>query len=352
MNLLRSNSMRLLYINNDFIYPQDKHLVDGLREIGHEILEIRTKNKGYLETIKEIKKAVKDVDLLFIGFTSPILVILTRLLTFKKIFFNAVFSQYEANIISRGQGNAWSIQALKWYVLDFVSFHLSSKVLLESNAQVDFISSFFWISKKRLVCSYSGVDEKEFYYDEKVRKLPQFTVLFRGRFLPESGILTIIEAAKKLEKDNVDFRIIGGGFLYKKVNNLMSELRPKNVEMIDSNLSFEDLRIKMLECHLNLGQLADHPRLDRTLPCKLFESLSMKLPYLTAKNRGVLEVLTDGVDCITVKPGNSNDLSEKIIDLKNNPEKLDKIANAGYSLYKNKLTSKKLAEGVMKKCLE
>ncbi len=150
----------------------------------------------------------------------------------------------------------------------------------------------------------------------------------------------------------MQFLIIGHGFMYREVNALMEKLNPKNIEMISERLPGNALRERMLSCHVSLGQLADHPRLSRTLPAKLFESLSLGLPYLTGRNAGVLELLEENETCFAVDPGNPNDLANKILYLRDNPEILQKVAENGYKLYKEKLTSKKLAEDFILSCFK
>lgn len=347
--------MKFCYINSNNSYPQDKHIIDGLRENGHDVLELNEKKHGFNKHIhiaKCFRRKEYSCDAIIVGFTSPLFVHTLRCISNKKIIFNAALSQYEANIISRGLQGPRSLAALKWRIIDFISFHLASFVLLESAAQIDFVHKFFLVPRKKLVRSWTGVDEKEFFYDPGIKKNQEFTVLFRGRFLPESGILTVIETAKKLENKNIRFLIIGHGFMYREVNALMEKLKPKNIEMISKTLPVSELRNHMLSCHISLGQLADHPRLSRTLPCKLFESLALKLPYLTGRNTGVLELLKEDDNCIAVEPGNSNELAEKILFLKNNPNILEKIAEQGYKLYKKNLTSQQLAKEVVENCFK
>lgn len=346
--------MRFIYLNSRNIYPPDRHLIDGLKESGHEVFELNKEgeNASYRRLARQFRKKIAAADAIIVGYPSPLLAIFARLLTSKKIFFNAISSQYEANVVSRGTSAPYSLGALKWWLVDFLSFHLSTKVLLESEAQIEYVRKLFFIARKKLVRSFSGVNERNFYYDSSVKKKDEFTVLFRGRFLPESGILTVIEAAKKLEQGGVRFRIIGAGFMYREVNALMAKLKPRNIEMTNETLSIHALREKMLECHVSLGQLADHPRLDRTLPWKLFESLALKLPYLTGRNKGALELLKDGDTCIAVNPGDADDLAKKILELKNNPELRALIGARGFDLYTRKLTSKKLAQEVITACLQ
>jgi glycosyltransferase involved in cell wall biosynthesis len=342
-------AMRFLYANSRNIYPQDRHLIDGLRELGHEVVEVFETGPGAASRMQKVlKERAANFDTLIVGFTSPLFVIAARRAAPKaNITFNAVLPQYEANIVSRGEYGFLGWRAIKWWLVDFISFHMSSYVLLESKAQIEYVSRLFFVSKKKLVLSYSGIDEKEFFFDASVKKDPRFTVLFRGRFLPESGILTVIEAAKRLENNDIRFLIIGHGFMYREVNALMDLLKPKNIEMISERIPATDLRRHMLSSHISLGQLAQHPRLDRTLPCKLFEMLALKLPYLTGRNKAVLEILVDGESCITANPGDAKDLAERILHLKNHPEVCERIAANGYEVYKKSLTSKILAANVL-----
>ncbi len=347
--------MKFFYINTGNSYPPNKHLVDGLRENGHEVFEFNETGQDfgkYLRVAKNYWVNGRSCDAVIVGYPTPVFVPIMRFISLKKVIFNAVSSQYEANIISRGYSKTKLFSALRWWLVDFASFNLSSKVLLESCAQVDFVHKFFLVPRKKLVRAWMGVDEKEFFYDASIKKRKVFTVLFRGRFLPESGILTVIETAKKLENREVQFLIIGAGFMYREVNALMAELVPTNIEMINEKIPSRDLREHMLSCHISLGQLADHPRLERTLPCKLFESLALGLPYLTGRNLGVLELLEENETCFAVEPNNADDLAQKILFLKEHPDILEKIARQGYELYKEKLPSKQLAEEVVSACFK
>ncbi|MDE2021697.1 MAG: glycosyltransferase, partial [Patescibacteria group bacterium] len=65
---------------------------------------------------------------------------------------------------------------------------------------------------------------------------------------------------------------------------------------------------------------------------------------------GVLEILKEDETCLTVKPGNADDLAEKILYLRNNPEVLRKISEQGYNLSKERLTSRKLADEFVLAC--
>lgn len=342
--------MKFYYISANNLYPQNRHLIDGLIENGHKVFEYEERALGidkYIKIIKNFWPQKHLYDVVIVGFTSPHFVPIMRSMTSKKIIYNGGFSQYEVNVISRATNKKISIKAFVWWFKDFVSFLLSSKILLESNSQINYIHKLFFVPRKKLIRAWAGVDEKEFFIDKSIEKNKKFTVLFRGRFLPESGILTIIKTIKKLENKDIDFLLIGHGFLHREYKELMDKLKPKNFQLISKKISYKELQEKMLGCHISLGQLANHPRLYRTLPCKLFESLALGLPYLTGRNTGVLELLKENETCIAVEPANPNELAEKILYLKDNPKILERVAKQGYKLYKEKLTSKQLAKEVI-----
>ena len=83
--------------------------------------------------------------------------------------------------------------------------------------------------------------------------------------------------------------------------------------VIQEFLSYNELNEKMLSCHVSLGQLANNQRLSRTLPCKLFESLALGLPYLTGRNAGVLELLKENETCLIVESESPNELAKKYL---------------------------------------
>ncbi|MDE2173473.1 MAG: glycosyltransferase [Patescibacteria group bacterium] len=343
--------MRFLYISTGRNFPPDKHLVDGLRENAHEVLELIENGHGfgrYVRFARCFPQATRAADAVIVGYGLPLLVPIARCLTQRTVIFNAIASQYEANVISRGDRGLFAV--CKWMLIDFFSFHAALFVLLESEAQVAYVASRFFVPKKKLVVARMGVDESVFFRDGQIKKRKAFTVLFRGRFLPESGILTVIAAAKRLENTGIRFLIIGHGFLYREVNALVDKLAPTNIEFVEKTLPEWELREAMLSCHISLGQLADHPRLARTLPAKLYESLALGLPYLTGRSAAVFELLTEDTTCFVVQPGDATALADKIRSLEREPKHLREVGEAGYRLFTERLVARRLAADFVATC--
>jgi glycosyltransferase involved in cell wall biosynthesis len=79
-------------------------------------------------------------------------------------------------------------------------------------------------------------------------------------------------------------------------------------------------------CTIALGQLSANFRLRRTIPHKAFEASYMGIPYLTARSAGIGEVFREGYEMVCFEPGNAMDLSNTIIDLVSDKQRLAQLS--------------------------
>lgn len=332
------------------IPTRDIVYLDGFRQNGVEIIECKDSSpswRKFLALYKKHKLLKNNYDVLFVGYASHILVPFARLISNKKIVFNALGSLYEGIVLSRKQYGLLGLRALYCLLIDFVAFHSASLILVETNEQKEYLKKKYFLPDHKLIRAFTGTDENKFFYDPGVKKLPDFTVLFRGGLLPESGVEYAIEAAHILNSNGIKLRIIGNGMMANKTEKLIKDYGLNNVEWLSEKLTDKDLRIKMQECHLSLGQLSSHDRLNRTIPHKAFESLAMKLPYLTARNRAVLELLKENETCFCCNSADAKNLAEKILEIKNNHELLERLADNAYQLHLKELTPKILTQNLI-----
>lgn len=335
--------MRILYINIHRGNARDITTIRGLRENSVEVTELTDNTAGWKKFYGITKKYYRQgrgVDLIIIGYTGAIFVPLLRLISGKKVIYNALAPLSDGMITSRDGGKKFTLRFFKYWLIDWLAFHLAHKTIVESEAQKKFVAKTFFLKPEKIVVNYTGVDDHSFFFDLQIKKLEIFTAVFRGKFLPEAGVDVLIRAAKELERHNIKVRIIGHGLLEKEIRALIAELRPTNLELITERLPITVLRQKMQECYLSIGQVANHPRLERTIPHKVFESLALKLPYLTSRQPAILELLTEDKNCFCVRPGSWQELSDKILELKNQPALLEMVAKNGFVLYQETFTSK------------
>lgn len=332
-------------------FSRNKVYCDGLIRNGIKIIEIRSEGRGIKKYISLAKQhwGIRNLyDVMIVGFPGQKMAVWARFLTLKPIILDALCSAYEAEIISRRPEMSGSFWAWKIWFFDWLSFRLSDKVLVETNAQKEYLSREYRIDPSKFVRIFTGVDEEKFNSPSVVEKDLIFSVLFRGRLLPEAGVEYIISAAKILENEKIDFTIIGFGDKEREVEEQLKKLGLKNLIYIKQNLNDIELTRIMKQSHISLGQLSSHERLKRTIPHKAFESLFLRLPYVTADVPGIKELLIDGINCLLVNPADPKDLAEKILYLKNNPEMCAKLAENGFKTYEDKFSSDVLGSQLTK----
>lgn len=342
--------MGVCYVNFSLENPRDQITIRGLKENGVQVFTISNRERGlgkYLSIAREFLSQKAQCDTVIIGFAGSLLVPLVYLLTRKTIVYNTLGSFTDSMVLSR-HGGARSLASAWYFIIDFVAFHLADHVFVESEAQKKYVAQHFFRDPNAISAHYLGTNEHDFFVDSSVEKCEQFTVVFRGMFLPEAGVDVAIRAAKELEDEDIAVRIIGRGLLLPEIKALVAELAPRNLEFITERLPIGVLRRRMLECHASLGQLANHPRLDRTIPHKAYESMAMKLPYITAANKAVFEILKPEATCFSFAPGDYKALAEKIRALQNQRNDISRVAENAFELYKHSFTSKMLAQKMLR----
>lgn len=320
----------------DPAFSRSSIYVRALRAEGVEVLECFDTSRGLRKFIQLYKKhrALRGrYGVLIVGYPSYIAVPFARLISRKPIIFDAGWSLYEGMVVSRGERNP--LKRLSIRCIDWLAYRSAALILLESESQVKYYTALVHGTAKKCRRLFTGTDETQFSLTPAVPKHETFTVLFRGRANTESGIECAIEAARLLQNENIRFLVVS-------LNYQPKSALPATVEFV-RHLDTADLRTRMLACHVSLGQLSAHERLERTIPHKAYESMALKLPYVTARNRGIQELFTDGKDCLMFTPGSAEDLAEKIRELRRNPELAASLAENAYETYQERCSNKVLA---------
>ncbi len=343
--------MKFCYINlTKHIPARDIIYLNGLKKIGAEVFFIQDSSpslKKFWAIFKKHWPIRNGYDVLWVGYSGHILVPFARLISRKPIVFNCLGSLYEGTVITRKRRGIFHWRAAFCWVVDFLSFNSASLSMVESNIQKQYIIKKFFIKPQRLGVYWTGVDDQQFFHDPYIPKLPVFTVVFRGNLQTGCGVEILIEAAKILKNGNIHFRIVGSGMLEDKVVKMLDEFDSNNIEWMRGRFLPEFLSNKMQECHLSLGWLDNEERATRTLPHKIFESMATKIPCLTGRQPGVMELLDENETCFYFNPGDAKDLADKISDLSDKPELLKRVANNAYELYDRRLRQEILAQKLL-----
>ena len=138
-------------------------------------------------------------------------------------------------------------------------------------------------------------------------------VLYFGRYSEEKGISTLLRVCKELP--SIRFVFAGNGPLEKEVqktDNIVNKgfLTGKNLVELIQNAVFS---VFPSECNENC-------------PFSVMESLMYGTPVIGANIGGVSELIKEGVNGYLFESGNKKELLDKINNLWNKPEELDRLA--------------------------
>jgi len=301
-------------------YSRSWNYFKGLQDLISGVQVIHLNPKGLLRQIIKVRKSQSKQSIYIVMSPSQYLTLLVWGLLSKKIILDAGWSLYEGTTISRG---IRGLQSIKVYLIDFIASQLAQRIILESNAQIDFYHKKFKIKKSKCVRLYTGVNEKNFIPNTNFQ-LPtnmfdsSKIVLFRGSYNHEGGLEVLAETTKILESQSIIFWIFTPG--------LPAELEFSKNTIVDRNYypSSTIARIQSA-CSISLGQLAKHERLNRTIPHKAYEAAFLGKAYLTGRNQGILEIFEEEKEISCFNPGDSTDLANKILELFKEPRLLKNL---------------------------
>ncbi len=137
------------------------------------------------------------------------------------------------------------------------------------------------------------------------KKLPYF--LYFGRLSHEKGVKLLIESFSETKEQLPDWqlKIVGNGPERNKLENLDKEER---IEFLGEKKGKE---LKQIIANANLIVI---PSLwPENFPYSVLESFALSKPVIAAKNGGLTELIKDRQTGLLFKPGNKDDLKEKLI---------------------------------------
>ena len=301
---------------------------------------------------REITKAGGKVINFSLGSMNPIIMLLN---VYK---LSRIIKRYKINIIhARSRAPAWSAYfAAKKMGIPFVTtFHgtysiqnklkkkynsimvKSDRVIAISRFINNHILSNYNIDKDKIVTIHRGINIERFNYlkvaDERLISLlnifnipeDSFVVLLPGRITRWKGHILLIEAIFKLQRSDIICLFVGDSQgrnkYYAELEKILDKFKLKNNFRIIPNQSDMATIYK-------LADVVVSPSLDpEAFGRVVVEAQAMGRPTISANHGGGSEIIIDGLTGWLFKPGDADDLSDKINKaLSLNKDNRDKLA--------------------------
>ena len=315
-------------------YSRNNILIKGLRQNGINIIECNaTEGKiGKYWTLFIMHwKIRKSYDAMIVAFPGYQAVILARLITRKLVVLDAFFSIYDSEVCDRRSTKPKTPAALYYWLLDWLACGLADKVLLDTDAHINYFRELFHFKKEKFIRVLLGADDRIIERDRQNDR-DYLLVHFHGIATPLQGVDYIVRAARLLADENIKFNLVGS-----KIRRYPKQRHNRKINFIDT-MSYRDLMSLMSVADICLGIFGDSRKTQVVIPNKVYEALAVGKAVITADTPAVREVLTDRENCLLCRAGDSRDLADKIIMLNKDDELRRQIAANGRQLFIDKLT--------------
>lgn len=203
------------------------------------------------------------------------------------------------------------------------------------------------IDESKIVVNPNGVDPEKFspsIHGNRIRKKfkldDNFVVGFIGTFTRWHGVETLFEAAVKVHQKNPDikFLLIGDGNLKPDLELKTYQLNLQGTIYFTGIIPHSEAPEYLAACDVLVSPHLGFESGERFFgsPTKLFEYMAMGKPIIASDLEQIGKIIIDEFNGLKFKPGNSEELTSKILRLYNETELRIKLGkNALETVLKN-----------------
>jgi glycosyltransferase involved in cell wall biosynthesis len=167
-------------------------------------------------------------------------------------------------------------------------------------------------------------------------------VLYSGAFSVAYDFEQVLQAAKLLQNENVEFVLQGGGEMAPLVKKRIKELGLTNVKVIDRILPREEVAKLLCQADALLLPLKDFGRPYLGISSKLYEYQAVGKPILcAAKGAPALHVLETRSGLVS-KPGDPEVLAKNTLALAHSPQKAEEMGANGRSFVEREASQEEI----------
>ena len=216
-------------------------------------------------------------------------------------------------------------------------------MIADTPVHADFYAQLAGISRERIGVVWVGARDDVFTPQSDAHRRDDL-VLFYGTFINLHGIDVIVRAAKLLQGDGIEVRIIGTGQEEAKITALLHELEPTNVTRVPS-VPLEQLAREIGEATVCLGIFGSSEKATRVVPNKVFECAAVGRPIVTA-DTPAMRAAFDDTELAMVPAGDPTALAAEIRRLVGDADGREKLAAAAHARYVEDYSTEPLTRGL------
>jgi glycosyltransferase involved in cell wall biosynthesis len=239
----------------------------------------------------------------------------------------------------------WSkLKILRWYSFIGMQKRVSrqfSHIITVSECSKKDLSREFRISPTKFRVAPNGIDTSVFYPLPRVQRNKNRLIVTTSADTPLKGLSYLLKAVASIaKKREIKLTVIGQPKRGSGVLNLIKELNLKNHLEFTGRIDDMDFAY-----YYALSSIAVVPSVYEGFGFPAGEAMACRIPVISTTGGALAEVVGDAG--ILVPPADAGALERAILDLMDNPDKREQLAEAGYQRVQQNFTWKRAAEKVV-----
>jgi glycosyltransferase involved in cell wall biosynthesis len=259
---------------------------------------------------------------------APFIWLMCRVLR-KPVLLDYLIGLTDAIVDERHEGTRLQ-RALYWQV-DRLNIS-TMPTLTDTRAHAEFFEGIWRRRLSRMHVLPFGVYDTWYHEFPPPSAEPPLLVQFFGSYIPFQGVDVIIDAIAQFKGEpGIRFELIGRGRQYYEL--CVKKARALNLDNVTfaDRVPQPDLPARIAQASICLGVFGARAKTDYVVPNKVFQSMAIGRPVITAEAKALHEFFRPGEHLITVPAGNAEALAEAIKKLAASPEDRARIGRAAAS---------------------
>jgi glycosyltransferase involved in cell wall biosynthesis len=212
--------------------------------------------------------------------------------------------------------------------VDRMTLSLADLVMADTAAGADWLAERFGVPRGRVAVVPVGAEPDRFPAAAPPDGPP--TVLVYGKLAPLHGLATVLAAARR--PGVPPLRVIGDGQLGDWLASELRRDRPAGLSW-ERWVPYESLGAEVGRAAICLGIFGASAKAGRVVPNKVWQAMAVGRPIVTADTPAVREVLEDGRTALLVPPGDPDALAAALVRLAGDRALRQRLGGAARAAY-------------------
>lgn len=233
----------------------------------------------------------------------------------KLLVWDAFLSLYDTIVRDRRMVPENGLRARLIRFAEGLACKAASVIVLDTDAHADFFRRTYPGSDRKLVSVWVGA-EATFQPLDRINRADvrdPFRVLFYGQFIPLHGIDVILDAARRLDGEAIEWTIVGTG---QEKERILAEVqsRPVPAAKFVDWIDYSELPRTIAEADACLGVFGTSDKAASVIPNKVFQIVATGRPVITRDSPAIREMFPSPRDGVwLVEAGSGEALAQAVL---------------------------------------